>query len=93
MITGLKISPGDICIKPGLYFSRRLSAAVAYSFVARAGYHGRHRQLSFKCARPLRKYKQSPDRTTKWSIHGIQIEMQIRIRIQISLLSCIYTEK
>ena len=37
--------------------------------------------------------KQSPDRTTKWSIHGIQIQMQIRIRIQISSLSCIYTEK
>ena len=82
---------GDV--KPGLYFSRRLSAAVAYSFVARAGDHGRHRQLSFKCARALRKYKQSPDRTTKWSIHGIQIQMQIRIRIQIPLLSCIYTEK
>ena len=39
------------------------------------------------------RYKQSPDRTTKWSIHGIQIQMQIRIRIQISSLSCIYTEK
>ena len=71
-------------LKPGLYFSRRLSTAVAYSFVARAGDHGRHRQLSFKCARAFKKYKQSPDRTTKWSIHGIQIQMQIRVRIQIS---------
>ena len=80
-------------VKPGLYFSRQLSAAVTYSFVARAGDHGRHRQLSFKCAQALRKYKQSSDRTTKWSIQGIQIQMQIRIRIQISLLTCIYTEK
>ena len=78
-------------VKPGLYFSRRLSAAVAYSFVARAGDHGRHRQLSFKCARALKKYKQSLDRTTKWSIYGIQMQMQIRIRIQISSLSWMAT--
>ena len=41
------------------------------------------RQLSSKCAQVLGKYKQSPDRTAKWSIHGIQIQ----IRIQISLLT------
>ena len=45
------------------------------------------------CDQALHKYKQSPDRTTKWSIHGIQIQMQNRIRIQISLLTCIDTEK
>ena len=33
-------------VKPGLYFSRRLSAAVAYSFVARAGDHGPWRASS-----------------------------------------------
>ena len=93
VIKPINIAISGSTVKPGLYFSRRLSAAVAYSFVARAGNHGRHRQLSFKCTRALRKYKQSPDRTTKWSIHGIQIQMQIRIRIQISSLSCIYTEK
>ena len=62
---GLSVIFVGLHLKPGIYFSRRLSAAVAYSFVARAGDHGRHRQLSFKCARTVRKYKQSPDRTTK----------------------------
>ena len=38
-------------VKPGLYFSRWLSSAVAHSVVARAGDHSCHRQLSFKCAR------------------------------------------
>ena len=82
-----------VILKPDLYFSRRLSAAVAYSFVARAGNYGRHRQLLSKFDRALHKYKKSPERTTKWSIHGIQIQMRIQMRIQISLLTCIYTEK
>ena len=56
MKCSVKLSIRVTKVKPGLYFSRRLSAAVAYSFVARAGDHGRHRQLSFKCARALRKY-------------------------------------
>ena len=80
-------------LKPGLYSSRRLSATVAYSFVARADDYWRHRQLSSKCAQILWKYKQSPDRTAKWSIHGIQIQMRIQARIQISWLTCIYNEK
>ena len=73
-------------LKPGLYFNRRLPATVAYSFVARAEDYGRHRQLSSKCTRILCKHKQSPDRMTKWSIHGIQIQMRIQIRMQFSLL-------
>ena len=80
-------------VKLGLYSSRRLSVAVAYSFVTRAGDHGCHRQLSSKGARVLCKYKQSPNRTAKWSIRGIQIQIRIQIQIQISSLTCIYNEK
>ena len=76
-------------LEPGLYSSRRLSAAVPYSFVVRAGDYGRYRKWS-KCAQVLCKFKQSPDRTAKWSVHGIEIQMQIQIRIQTSWLTCIY---
>ena len=48
-----------------LYFSRRLLAAVADSFVVRAGDYGSHRLLSSESARALYKYKQSPNRTAK----------------------------
>ena len=75
--------PVTLGIKPCLYFSRRLSTTVAYRFFAGESDYGRHCQLSSKCAQILYKYKQSPDRTTKWSIHGIQIQMRIQIRIQI----------
>ena len=77
-------------LEPGLYSSRRLSAAVPYSFVVRAGDYGRYRKSSSKCVQVLCKFKQSPDRTAKWSVHGIEIQMQIQIRIQISWLTCIY---
>ena len=87
MATSISTSDENFANKPGLYFSHQLSAAVAYSFVARAGDYVRHRQSSFKCARALRKYKQSPNRTTKWSIHGIKIQMRIQMRIQVSLLT------
>ena len=75
----------DLILKPGLYFSHRLPAAVTYNFVAKADDYGCHYQLSSKCAWALFKYKQSPDRMAIWSIH--------RIQIQISLLIHMYTEK
>ena len=79
--------------RPGLHFNRRMSVAVAYSFYAGTDDYMRHRQFSSKCNWAFHKYKKSPDRTAKWSIHGIQIQMRIQIRIQISLLTSIYTEK
>ena len=78
-------------VKPGLNFSHRLLVAVDYSFVTTADNYGCHHQLSSICPRALCKYKQSPNRMAKWSIQAIQI--QTLIQIQLSILTCMYTEK